>query len=173
MEIDNLSSFSPKDIANEIFENDPKNPCSYQLLAVDSNGDLTYILEVLLTILMEGFDILNGDITTIPLDLFCKNSIMAMNPWIRSIGFNIIVSEIDVSNKDKYMDYYCRIVLNRGDYVPLFMITRNNKSYHFFLNGDALDKNKSVTKLCDLFGIFECNDKIFKIGFDFVDRLDE
>nr|QBK88376.1 MAG: hypothetical protein LCMiAC01_00400 [Mimivirus LCMiAC01] len=167
-DIDNLDGLSPENIANKIFNNDPKEPCSCQLIAPGSDGDLTYVFEVLLTILMEGFAILSGDITTIPLDSFSENSIMALNPWIQSMGLNLIVSEIDASNKEEYTNYYNRIVLNRDMHEQLFIIMRNNKSYHFLLNGDALEENTAATELHYLFAIFECKDKIFKIKFDFI-----
>ena len=53
-----LESFTPEKIAHTIISNEAKDPLSHQILIVDETTDLTYVFEILLTILLEGLDII-------------------------------------------------------------------------------------------------------------------
>ena len=83
---DNLQN-SPEDIARKIFTTEYKNPKSHQLFVENSNFVATYIFEILLTILMEGFEILTDDFQNINFDEFTLDHIMNLNPWIKKYWF--------------------------------------------------------------------------------------
>ena len=163
-----LKDYSPEDIAATIFSKDPQEVCSCQILG---NGEysLADIFDILSIILMEGFDMII-DLKNIDLTEFSKKTIMALNPWIRSLGFDIKVREYKYNDKTSYEKYYCRIRLNRGNFRPLFMIKNITKSYHLFLNGNIYKKN-TKKDLKDFYAIFENGDKMYTISFDFANEV--
>lgn len=70
-------------------------------------------------------------------------------------------------------DHYCRVVLNRDSFQSLFMINNvSNASYHFLLNGAALDDNLCKQNIQDLQAIFEANDTMYRLSFDFYRAMD-
>ena len=164
----NLKDYSPEDIAATIFDKDPQEACSCQILGNDEYN-LSDIFDILLIILMEGFDI-KLDLKNVDLSKFSKNTIMALNPWIRSLGFDIKVREYEYSDKTSYEKYYCRIRLNRDNYRTLFTIKKITKSYHLFLNGKFYKKNIKKN-LKDFYAIFENGDKMYAISFDFANEV--
>jgi len=167
-DLDNLADFSPEMIAHEIFTKDPKDPCSHQILAYQDGADLTYIYEILITILVEGLNILTGGLREADLSDFTKSHITALNPWFQSLGFNINVEAYDETDKENYKEYYCRTLINNKLHETLFLMKNMpNKTYHFFLNGSFLDQNKSKTELKDIYGIFAANGFVYRISFEF------
>lgn len=168
VDIDSLANFSPEMIAHEIFTKDAKAPCTHQILAYQEGSDMTYIYEILITILLEGLEIMTGGLKEIDLSGFNSSYITVLNPWFRSIGFNINVDTFESSDKESYNGYYCRAVIN-DKLNETFFIMKNleHKPYHFLLNGPNLQINKSKEYLKDIYGIFSTDDTVYKISFDF------
>jgi len=164
MNSDHLQNMTPENIAQYIFTKQPMERCSYQILAEQDDADLTLIFEILVTIMMEGIDIFSGGLDNVNLNDFTMNHIVGLNPWFKSIGFKI---KAQIIERDQDYDRYCKIVLRLRN-RPIFDIKNIDKSYHFFINGSALDKNKIENKLNNLYATFSCLDKIYKINFDFV-----
>lgn len=164
---EDLESFTPEGIAHNIFTKEPKNPCSCQLVAEQDSMDITYLFEILSIILMEGLEIFTGDLSKSNLNALSISHIDSLNPWFRSIGFDILVSEHNVSNNTEYNKHYCKIMI-RDKLQEIFFEMKNiDKNYHFVLNGDSLDENKHKTNLKDLHLICIIGDKVFKISFKF------
>jgi len=171
--IDELSDFSPEMIAQSIFTKDPKDPCTHQILAYQDGADLTYVFEILITILLEGLDILTGGLKEADLSSFTSTHVTALNPWFQSLGFDISVDVKDINDKDSYKDYYCRTVINNKLNETLFIMKNiPHKTYHFFLNGQYLDQNKAKTNLKDIYGVFRTDNHAYLISFDFHIPLD-
>ena len=95
-----LVDCSPEMIAHQLFTKEPKDPCSHQIIAYDSGSDLTYIFEILITILLEGLNILTGGLTDADLSGFNQEHIIGLNPWFNSLGFKIIVTTKNEKDKD-------------------------------------------------------------------------
>ena len=124
------------------------------------------IFEIGLVILLEGFKILIGDLENINLDNFSISHIKNLNPWFNSLGFDIIVSENNINDKENLKNYYCNILLNRKNTKYIFQKNKINNNYHFFIN-EIYFKGNSFNKLSDIFAIFIVNTTIYKISFDF------
>ena len=171
--------FSPENIAQALFTQDPKPPCSHQILTYDEKtdnkkyGDLTYIFEILITILMEGLDIFSGGLDKTDLNNFTEKHITNLNPWFNSIGFNINVETFtkDVKDicKDQYDNYYCKIMVRTKLFETFFLMKNVSKNYHFLLNGKCIEENKNKQKINEISAVF-CNidDTIYKISFNFI-----
>ena len=170
--VGNAINGSPEDIAENIFNEEPKDPDSCQLLTWDHDGEISYLYEVLINVLMYGVCIRIPNIRTIPFDDMDENFLLAFNPWMRSIGFNMNVNRVSREDKDVYKDYYCRIVLNRDKYEMWFQMKHLNKSFHFFLNGHTIESNKMKKNINEIFSIFENKDDIYIISFDHIKPLD-
>ncbi len=167
--IDELINYSPEMIAHSIFTKNPKDPCTYQILAYQDGSDITYIFEILITILLEGLNILTYSLKDVDLSEFSSEHILILNPWFKSLGFNIRVTEFPQNEKDLYEEYYCKIVVNNKVNENLFIARGiEDKSYHFFLNGTFLNANKQKTNLKDIFGVFLADDTAYCISFDFL-----
>ena len=168
MDIDlkKLKGMSPQDIATHIFNDDPKKPYSYQIISAEEQNDITFIFEIGLVILLEGFNILTGNLENINLDNFNIHHIKNLNPWFNSLGFDIIVSANNIKDKENLKKYYCNILLNREDTKYIFQKNKINNNYHFFIN-EMYFKGNSFNKLSDIFAIFIVNNIIYKISFDF------
>jgi len=168
VDVDSLANFSPEMIAHEIFTKDAKPPCSHQILAYQEGADMTYIYEILITILLEGLEIMTGGLKEVDLSNFTASHIIVLNPWFKSIGFDINVEAVDSSDKDSYNEYYCRAMVN-DKLNETFFIMKNitHKPYHFLLNGPKLQDNKEKQHLNEIYGIFSNDDTVYKISFDF------
>jgi hypothetical protein len=166
--LDNIENCSPEMIAQSIFTQDPKSPCSHQILAHSEGSDLTYVFEILITILLEGLNILTGDIREADLSIFNSNHIMSLLPWFQSVGFDVKVSEHEIFDKESYKEYYCRTRINNDSNKTFFIMKdMEEKPYHFLINGQFYEKNKGKTNLADIYGVFDANSKIYAISFDF------
>lgn len=173
--LEDLSNSSPEMVAQTLFTNEPKDPCSHQIVAdpQDQTADLPYIFEILVTIFMEGFDILVGGLEHVDIDNLTQDHIKALNPWFQSIGFNIYVDIFDQSKNDDdnlkhmYEEYYCKIMIRTKLYENFFIMKNVYKNYHFLLNGPFLEVNKQRTNLDELYAIFLTSDKVFKVSFNF------
>jgi hypothetical protein len=169
-DIDNLKNMSPKDIAIRIFTNEPQKPYTYQIIASDTQDDITFIFEIGLVILLEGFNILIGDLNNADLTNFSISHIKNLNPWFNSLGFDINVSEHNVNDKDSLNKYYCNILINRENTKYIFEKNNIKRNYHFFIN-ELYFKNHSFNKLSDIYAIFFINNAFFKISFDFTKHV--
>ena len=166
---EDLINYSPEDIALALFSQDPKDPCSHQILAYQEGTDLTYIFEILITILMEGLDYLAGNLNDVDLTKFDEEYITMLEPWLEMIVFKINVFVYDT---DYYGKYYCKVILNTEENKQEFLSKKINKNYHFLLNGIYLDDNKNQTELNKLYCLFSINDLVYRISFDFYHLLD-
>ena len=170
---EDLSNQSPEMIAQTLFTNEPKSPRSQQIVAdpEDQVTDVTYIFEILITIYMEGFDILSNGLNTININDITEDHIKSLRPWFHSIGFNINVDTYDqtTESKELYMDYYCKIMIRVPLYETFFIMKKvTNKNYHFLLNGPFLEINRGKKYLRELSGVFLTSTKVFRITFDFL-----
>ncbi|ARF11247.1 hypothetical protein Klosneuvirus_1_104 [Klosneuvirus KNV1] len=169
IEFEKLQDNTPEEIAEKIFTNDPKPPFTFQIIAEGETADFPYIFEILITILMEGLEILTGDLSKAELDNFSEDHLTCLAPWFKSLGFKLKIEECHEDDKWDYEKYYCRIVLNYKGDAPLFQIKPINKNYHFLINGNGNvnEENNNKKNLKDLYAILNLNQKIYKISFDF------
>jgi lysophospholipase L1-like esterase len=160
---------TPEEIAGALFSEDPKDPNSFQILArPDTNTkDMTYIFEILITIMVEGLEYLAGDLSKFEMNDFSEDYIETLNPWFNSICFNINVDVLNQSNMYKCKKYYCRTIIKNEETVSIFQKNNISKNYHFLLNEKYVELNKSLINLKDLYTIFINGDDIYKISFDF------
>jgi hypothetical protein len=167
-DIDELEDFSPESIAHTIFGSDPKPPCSNQMIATQDTVDCVYLMEILITILMEGFQMFTNGFEEIDLKKFSVEYINALDPWMRSLGFRVITSVCNKKEKASYEDYYCKIIIRTKLQENLFIMKNISKKYHFFINGQFLEANKKKDKLSDLSAVFinDETDDAFVIRFD-------
>ena len=168
---DSLYNLTPEDIAQVLFSQDPKEPFIYKIVAEKELADSLYIFEILMIILMEGLDILTGDLSKANLANLTCDHIMALNPWFHSLCFTIkSVEQYELKNDEpEYKDYYCKVVPKDKLHEVFFNMKNIEKHYHFFLNGEILQKNNDETELCELHSVFLNDNVIFKIIFDFLD----
>ncbi|QKF93964.1 hypothetical protein QKU48_gp0506 [Fadolivirus algeromassiliense] len=164
---EDVEEFTPEGIAYNIFTSEPKQPCSCQLVSDETTVDITYLFEILLIILMEGLELFTGDLSKANLNELTTNHISSLNPWFRSLGFNIKVTEYTTTDTDLFNKQYCKIVVKDKLQEMFFKMKGIEKNYHFLLNGDNLEENKQKTNLKDLHTICIIKDKVFKISFEF------
>jgi hypothetical protein len=168
-------NYTPEQIAEALFSQYPKDPNSFQILArPDSNtDDMTYIFEILVTILLEGLNYMttNG-LDNIEIDDFSEDYIEALKPWFNSICFNLSVEVYDEDRMYKCKKYYCKTVVKNKENMQYFHDNNIKKNYHFLLNAKYDEYNKSVKDLKDLYVVFVNNGKVYKISFDFYSSLD-
>ncbi len=165
-QIMNLSDYSPEQIAQELFTNNPKNPCTHQILALQNNADLTYIFEILLTVLMEGIDVLINGFENLNLNEFNHDHILIMQPWFWSLGFKINLKMHYVADQSNYEGFYCRIVVKAPQTEHIFTERNLVKGYHFFINPTSYQDNCAKTQLNDLKAVFTNGDTVYEISFD-------
>ncbi len=171
VDVNELEEFSPEKVAHTIFSTDPKAPCSNQMLAYEEGADVTFIFEILITILMEGFDKFTNGFDDLDMKKFSSEHIYALDPWIKSLGFKINIETCDKVNKDKYQTYYCKIIIRTKLHETLFIMKNIHKKYHFFLNGPYIEENKKKDKLTDLKAVFinDDTDVVYIINFKMCD----
>jgi len=155
------SEYTPEEIAEALFNQPPKEPFKYQILVGSQGTDQTLIFEILLTILLEGLNILSNGLNNFNLDDFNENYIYNLIPWFNSIGFDIKVNiNSDISN------YYCRILINNKSHEYLFFNIKNLiKNYHFLLNGNFISNNN---ELSNIYAIFKFKNKSYSIFFNYL-----
>lgn len=164
-------NYTPDQIAEALFSQDPKDPNSFQILArpdTNNTGDMTYIFEILVTIMLEGLECLSGgDLNNFDMDDFSEDYIETLGPWFNSICFDIKVDVFDESKMYKCKKYYCKSIIKNEQTAQIFQQNNVDKNYHFLLNRQYEEYNKNLTELRDLYTIFINKDKIYKISFDF------
>jgi hypothetical protein len=168
LDVNELDDYTPEGIALTLFTHEPGLENSYQIIAEQELADLPYIFEILTIILMEGLEILTGDLSLASLQNLSSDHILAMNPWFRSLGFNISVDVYNANTDDKnlYNKHYSKIIMKDKAHGIVFEAKDISKNYHFFLNGDNLEENENKTQLKDLHAILLNDDTVFKISFD-------
>lgn len=164
--LDNLDDNTPEQIAQQIFCAEPVDPCTITILG-DQMHDLTYIFEILITIFMEGFEILTGGLNQTDMSNFSVDHIVGLDPWFNSLGFKIYSQVFnEKEDKDLYKDYYCKIMIKTKLNETFFIMKNVQKNYHFLLNGPYLEKNRATKELKDLKGVFIHDNKAFTVYFD-------
>ena len=164
MDEDNHIEATPEKIAESIFKGAPAPPNTYQILAQDDDADLYYVYELLITVLMEGFDILTGGLEHVNPDDVNSDHFIGLNQWFKSIGFDINIQGVPKGETEQYENYYCKVILRNSSYKFLFETKNMEKDYHFLTNASH-QNNENVIK--DIYGIFISNDTVYKIYFDF------
>lgn len=167
IEFEKLQDYSPEKIAETLFTNNPKPPFSYQIIAEGETADFPYIFEILSIILMEGLEILTGDLSKAKLDEFSKDHLTCLLPWFKSLGFVLKVQDYTDEEKDQYSQYYCRIRIKNKEDAILFQIKPTEKNYHFFINGTSYEENEKKENLKDIYSILVLNNVVYKISFNF------
>ena len=107
-------------------------------------------------------DLKDADLTT-----FNENYLLNLNPWFRSIGFDMKVSVDKMKDKELYKEYYCKAMINNRLYRTFFEMRGIEKPYHFLLNGQSLEKNRQRKELKELFAVFLNKEYAYSISFDF------
>jgi len=162
----NISNMSPEDIADFLFYELPADPCSINIIPmhVDEDQPISFIFEILVTIYMEAiFDAerlyhmlqtkqcipKRESYGNINIDNLNSDIFLLCEPWFRSFGFAISISEYD----SEYYTYdnteYCKIILNQDNYGKYFTLNNISKRYHFmlyrdFVYHDNLNKIKAI-----------------------------
>lgn len=165
--IDELQSNTPEEIAFKLFNNDPKPACNYQIIAEEAQSDLTYIFEILVIILMEGLEILIGNLENADIDKLEEEHFTSLNPWFQSIGFKIKSGKYTTEEKELCDKYYCNILVKNTGNNIIFLAKQINKNYHFLLNGVCLNKYDNETDLKKIYGVIKTSNYIHKISFEF------
>jgi len=163
-----MEDFSPEQIAHTLFNQNPKEPCSCQIGTFDPDANMTYIFEILLIILMEGFSVLTGGLSDVNLDQLTEDHFSMMSPWFKSLGFDIRVTLYDIQEKELYGKYYCKTMVKSPTTSAFFDIRKIQKPYHFLLNGDCLNEYQSCTDLEKLHTVFIHGNNVFAISFKFI-----
>ena len=158
-----MSFNTPEEIAKEIFSTNAKNENTYSIIAdSNDNNDPYFTFEILLTILLEGFDILSEGLNTIDSNNITKQHFIGMNPWFNSLNYNIDVLSIEKSNIKKYDDYYCKIIIKNKSHKMFFDYKNIKKNYHFFINGKNIN---TETEFENISAIFINDNTVYKIKF--------
>mgnify|MGYP003385195448 CR=1 FL=1 len=155
---------TPEKIAESIFNASPAPPNTYQILAQDDDADLYYVYELLLTIMLEGFNILTGGLENVDPNDINKDHFVGLNQWFRSIGFDILIDEVQKENSDDYDNYYCKVIMRNSSYGFIFESKNLEKDYHFLTNANHENSEEEIK---DIFAIFVANDNIYKVSFEF------
>lgn len=153
---------SPEEIAKILFTKDALEPNSCLILAGSDNNDICTEFEILLTILFEGFNILTQGIEKINQNNINANHFNNLNPWFNSIGYKINAEVVDKLDEESYNKYYSKSIINDNSYKYFFDSKKIKKPYHFFL---SINTPKGFKELDELYNIYICNNKVFKIKF--------
>lgn len=169
-DLESLIGSSPEEIAQILFSRDPDPPNSCRILADQDSADVICIFEVLTIILMEGLEVITGDLSVAKLYMLTEDHLMAIDPWFNSIGFKFHNVQVFAFKTDEaqYNGHYCKIVVRDALNKTFFEMKNIPTNYHFFLNGANLEENKLKTDLRDLHSIFLIGNTVFKISFDFL-----
>jgi len=163
-----LPEYSPRDIILNIFTKEAGAPGTNQMLVSQDDlkvDDITYIYEILISILLEAVDCAVSSLKNYDFTNFSEELLLYFSPWFHSLGFNLYVHKYDLEYKDLYDNYYCKILINNSctgeeSFFDLNSIT--DRSYYFLLNGGFIKKNS----LKDIFSIFRFNSSIYTVYFD-------
>jgi hypothetical protein len=184
---ENARMTTPEDLARQLFNEQPGEPCSKQILpytkTYDEDDKLTFIFEILITIYLEGFmnimeilketnkeEFKNIKDNEKDYQIYKNITLDDLNfpqPWFNSFGFKIIITEYDRNNRKEYKRNvkpfsYCRILLSFDPQDRIQFILKNiQNKYHFILNASY----KTSKNLEDIFATLSKGDKFYKISF--------
>lgn len=165
VDISQMEDFSPEGIAQFLFNQEPKSTGSCEIITENDGADLSYVFEILLTILLEGLEILSNGLDHVDLAEITPEHILGLNPWFYSLGFKIRIIEKEYKDQEDFQDYYCKVLTKHFNAV-WFQIKGIEKSYTFNLNGNFLELNKERKNLKELFAVFKNGSKAYLISFD-------
>jgi len=156
---------TPKDIADIIFSKPAGDPYSCQLIISQEDNDYIYIHEMLISVLLEALNnFLDNKLREYDQDSFSEDILLYFEPWFRSLGFMMFINKYNISDKEMYSNYYCRVVINNKNDSGIFEINNlTHLDYHFLLNGHYVCDNK---ELKDVSSIFKCKDDVYNIRFE-------
>jgi hypothetical protein len=157
---------TPKELAYELFSNDPQKPCSHVITTSikNNNNKEEYGFEILITILLEGMNYLTNNFEEVNFENFSENYIKIFEPWLNSIGFRIKVHKYILSKVDIYSNYYCKIIIKTPLTISIFSKIKTDSNYHFLLNSNyepEINKNN----IENIYTIFINNNDVYKISF--------
>lgn len=158
-------NYSPEMVAKTVFTQQPRPPCSNQIVSKE-DGDATYIFEIVLTVFMEGLDLITGGLDKADLSDFTKEHLTVLDPWMNSLGLKLLVNEYE---KDSFYldDWYCKTVIKNGSYSHLFDIKNIHKNYHFLGGPNHKEVTEKALNLKEIYTVFVNKDKVYTIQFDF------
>jgi len=188
--IDNAQSSTPEELARQLFNNEPGEPCSKGILPVSKSYDTdaaSLVFEILITIYLEGL----MNIMAIQKSMYENelgeeyknkkdydkdyeiyknvtiNDLKFPEPWFNSFGYRIFIEEYDKKNRGKYNQKikpfsYCRIILSFDPKDRLqFIFKKIENRYHFILNANY----KPTNELTKIYAVLSKGDKFYKISF--------
>jgi hypothetical protein len=160
-------NYTPNEIANIIFKEPPKEKKFYSFMPADDDDNehfnTSYIFEILVQILFEGFNILTNNLSNVDIDKLTESDIKSLNKWFNSIGFDIFVEE---HLENIFTDYYCISIINNNLYDYFFKEKNIDAKFHFLLNNNYVTYNNTHS-LSAIYTIISGKHKIFKIYFNF------
>lgn len=170
-----LPDDTPETFASKLFSEEAADPNSCRVyidIREDHNdnnnndestkGNIIDIFQFLLTCLLEGVQIIYGDLQNIDTAYVTSDAILLLNPWFNSIGFTINVTSIRDHNA------YCKVILNNDIHAQWFNIRGIDKGYTFVISGDNLELNKNKVTLDDLTAQFKTPSEILYISFNMI-----
>ena len=168
---DSLENLSPETIAEILFSKVPDDPQSKQLLleSPDDENTGTYIHEILLIILMEGIMKFNNNLEYTILDNIEISHIDALNPWFKSLRFNMKIIELNKElDIEEYKHYYSKIILKKmPEYTLYFTIHNLEKEYTFFFNS-LYGKKYPKKNIDEIYSVLFIENRVFKINFTLI-----
>ena len=152
------------EIAEQLFKN---NLTNIKLITDDTLTSLQ-LFEILITICLEGFDMISDDMTKFDYTQFEISYLTALNKWLNNIDFNINIDSFITSDKQLYNNFYCRIVINTPQNAHLFTERKiQHEKYHLFINPNTYHEyNKHEKQLEEFYAVFTCNNMTYKIYFN-------
>ena len=167
-DLTSLQGLTPEEIAEKLFTQGAKNPNTCQFCCDENEMDIITIFEILITILLEGLNILSGGLDKFDYTQFSEHNILSLNPWFHSIGFKIRAYVYSSKDKDYDNNYYCRVMTKSLATKNIFFIKNIQKNYHFFINGSAYKENQNKQNIKDITCIFvnPYNNNTYEISFD-------
>ena len=157
---------SPYDIAQIVFSKEPGKPFTNQLWPDESllsnNDSVSTIFEVLITILMEGINIVSGGIDKIDATDFTVEHIIALQPWFSSFGI-----KVNTLTQEECNNYYCQVIFKNNGYDPLFEMKNIDKNYHFLMSPYYVHECH-IDKLEDIKCVFKKVGSFITISFSYL-----
>lgn len=187
---DKIVELSPKKIAELIFNEQPKDECSINILPFSDKYDadsVSFNFEILLTIFLESFMYIlnviklqmsnedkNGKTENEIYQNLYKNitinDLLFSEKWFNSFGYSIKIHEYDLGHKNVITNYltnikphsYCRILLCFNNNDMLYFITNGiAEKYHFILTSNY----KKTHNIDEIYTLLINKTKIYKISF--------
>lgn len=125
---------TPEQIARQLFRYEPKEPSTVKITTSDTENDLEYGFEIILTILLEGLDYMTNGLNNMYIEDITNEHFECLQPWIKSLGFKLEYNKID----NDYFDntHYCRVIFNNDIDKGMFIMKNITKNYTFLKNAN-------------------------------------